>query len=52
MTRLHIQSLDCADEAAELRQTVSKLTGVREISFDYVRGLMIVDHDESVASAA
>lgn len=49
-SKLRVQGLDCADEAAELRQTVGSLAGVRELSFDYLRGVMIVDHDESVAS--
>ena len=51
-SKLRVQGLDCADEATELRQTVGKLTGVRELSFDYLRGLMIVDHDDSVVSTA
>lgn len=51
-SKLRVQGLDCADEAAELRQTVGSLAGVRELSFDYLRGLMIIDHDESVASTA
>eukprot|EP00456_Euglypha_rotunda_P073960 TRINITY_DN674_c1_g1_i5.p1 TRINITY_DN674_c1_g1~~TRINITY_DN674_c1_g1_i5.p1 ORF type:complete len:720 (+),score=167.59 TRINITY_DN674_c1_g1_i5:5104-7263(+) len=51
-SKLRVQGLDCADEAAELRQTVGSLAGVRELSFDYMRGVMIVDHDESVASLA
>ena len=51
-SKYRVHGLDCADEATELRQTVGKLTGVRELSFDYLRGLMIVDHDESVASTA
>ncbi len=49
-SKFRVQGLDCADEAAELRQTVGSLAGVRELSFDYLRGVMIVDHDESVAS--
>lgn len=51
-SKLQVQGLDCADEAAELRQTVGSLAGVRELSFDYLRGVMIVDHDEAVASLA
>ena len=50
ISKLRVQGLDCADEAAELRQMVGSLTGVRELSFDYLRGVMIVDHDESVVS--
>ncbi len=49
-SKLRVQGLNCADEAAELRQTIGKLPGVRELSFDDLRGLMFVDHDESVAS--
>ena len=49
-SKFRVQGLDCADEAAELRQTVGTLAGVRELAFDYLRGVMIVDHNESVAS--
>ena len=49
-SKLGVQGLDCADESAELRQMVGKLTDVRELSFAYLQGLMFVDHDESVAS--
>ncbi len=49
-SKFRVQGLDCADEAAELRQTVGALAGVRELAFDYLRGVMIVDHNESVAS--
>ncbi|MCX7410464.1 MAG: heavy metal translocating P-type ATPase [Planctomycetales bacterium] len=49
-SQFRVQGLDCADEATELRQTVGALAGVHELSFDYLRGVMIVDHDESVAS--
>ena len=51
-SKLRVQGLDGADEAAELRQTVGIRAGVRELSFDYLRDVMIVEHDESVASSA
>ena len=51
-SKFRVQGLDCADEATELHQTVGTLAGVRELSFDYLRGVMIVDHDESVASSS
>ncbi len=44
---LRVHGLDCADEAAELREALQSRPGVRELSFDLLRGLMIVDHDEA-----
>ena len=45
-----VHGLDCADEAAELREALQSRPGVRELSFDLLRGLMIVEHDESAIS--
>ena len=44
---LRVHGLDCADEATELREALQSRTGVRELSFDLLRGLMIVEHDEA-----
>jgi Zn2+/Cd2+-exporting ATPase len=49
-TTLRVHGLDCADEAAELREALQSRVGVRELSFDVLRGLMIVEHDESAIS--
>ena len=51
-TTLRVHGLDCADEAAELRGALQSLVGVRELSFDLLRGLMIVEHDEATISHA
>ena len=51
MTTLRVHGLDCADEAAELREALQSRPGVRELSFDLLRGLMIVEHDEATKSA-
>ena len=37
-SRYQVQGLDCADEATVLRETVGKLPGVTELSFDVLRG--------------
>ncbi|MFM9962578.1 MAG: heavy metal translocating P-type ATPase [Planctomycetaceae bacterium] len=50
ISRYQVQGLDCAEEAAVLRDTVGKLPGVTELSFDVLRGLMIVDHDPAAVS--
>ena len=49
-TTLRVHGLDCADEATELREALQSRAGVRELSFDVLRGLMIVEHDESAIS--
>ena len=46
-TTLRVHGLDCADEATELREALQSRLGVRELSFDLLRGLMIVEHDEA-----
>ncbi len=46
-TALRIHGLDCADEAAELRAALQSRAGVSQLSFDVLRGLMFVEHDES-----
>ena len=46
-TVLRILGLDCADEAAELRAALQTRAGVSQLSFDVLRGLMFVEHDES-----
>ena len=46
-TTLRVHGLDCADEATELREALQSRPGVRELSFDLLRGLMIVEHDEA-----
>lgn len=52
ISKLRVQGLDCADEATELRQTVGALAGVHELSFDYLRSMMVVEHDESLVPVA
>jgi Cd2+/Zn2+-exporting ATPase len=47
---LHVLGLDCADEAAELRGVLQSRPGVHELSFDLLRGLMIVEHDAAIVS--
>lgn len=47
---LRIHGLDCADEAIPLREALQSRPGVRELSFDLLRGLMIVEHDEATIS--
>ncbi len=51
-TVLRIHGLDCADEAAELRSALQSRTGVSQLSFDVLRGLMFVEHEESRISRA
>ncbi len=46
-TTLRIHGLDCADEAAELRAALQSRAGVTQLSFDVLRGVMFVEHDES-----
>jgi hypothetical protein len=46
-TALRIHGLDCADEAAKLRAAVQTRAEVSQLSFDVLRGLMFVEHDES-----
>ena len=46
-TTLRVHGLDCADEATPLRDALQSRAGVRELSFDLLRGLMIVEHDET-----
>ena len=46
-TTLRVHGLDCADEATPLRDVLQSRAGVRELSFDLLRGLMIVEHDET-----
>lgn len=48
LTTLRVHGLDCADEASELREALQSQAGVRELSFDLLRGLMVVEHDESI----
>ena len=49
-TTLRVHGLDCADEAAELRESLQSRAGVRELSFDLLCGLMVVEHDESAVT--
>lgn len=49
-SRYRVQGLDCAEEATALRGTVGKLPGVAELSFDVLRGVMIVEHDPAAVS--
>ena len=49
-SRFRVQGLDCAEEATALRGTVGKLPGVAELSFDVLRGMMVVEHDAATAS--
>lgn len=49
-TALRIHGLDCADEAAELRAALQSRAGVIQLSFDVLRGVMFVEHDESLIS--
>ncbi|MBC7816337.1 MAG: cadmium-translocating P-type ATPase, partial [Planctomycetaceae bacterium] len=51
-TVLRIHGLDCADEVAELRAALQSRAGVSQLSFDVLRGLMFVEHDESRISRA
>ena len=46
-TALRIHGLDCPDEAAELRAALQSRAGISQLSFDVLRGLMFVEHDES-----
>lgn len=46
-TALRIHGLDCADEATELRAALQSRVGVSELSFDLLRGVMFVEHEES-----
>lgn len=48
-SRFQVQGLDCAEEATALRNTVGKLPGVSELSFDVLRGMMIVEHEPAVS---
>ena len=49
-TTLRVRGLDCADEADPLRDALQSRAGVRELSFDLLRGLMIVEHDEAAVT--
>ena len=49
-SRFRVHGLDCADEVAVLREAVGKLPGVTDLSFDILRGLMIVDHEMAAVS--
>ena len=40
--RYHLAGLDCAEEIAALRQTVGKLAGVEELTFNLLDGVMSV----------
>src|SRR5690349_114901 len=51
MTTLRVHGLDCADEATPLREALQPRLGVRELSFDLLRGLMIVEHDEAIITS-
>ncbi|MBX9591817.1 MAG: cadmium-translocating P-type ATPase [Hyphomonadaceae bacterium] len=46
-----IQGLDCAEEVAALRAEVAPLPGVRGLSFDVLRGKMLVQADASALTA-
>ncbi len=48
-SRYRVQGLDCAEEATTLRNTVGKLPGVAELSFDVLRGMMIVEHEPAIS---
>ncbi len=50
-TTLRVHGLDCADEAIPLREALESQPGVRELSFDLLRGLMIVEHDEATITS-
>lgn len=52
ITTLRVYGLDCAEEASELRRALETRTGIRELSFDLLRGLMIVEHDEANITSA
>ena len=51
-SRFRVQGLDCSEEATALRGTVGKLPGVAELSFDVLRGMMVVEHDAATVSMA
>ena len=42
-----VQGLDCAEEVAILRAELSPLPGVRDLSFDVLRGKMLIETDDS-----
>ncbi len=48
VTAIRVHGLDCADEAAELRAALQTRAGVSQLSFDLLRGVMFVEHDESL----
>lgn len=45
---LQVEGLDCPEEANPLRDALQSRKGVREVSFDLLRGLMIVEHDDAI----
>jgi Cd2+/Zn2+-exporting ATPase len=47
---LQVHGLDCAEEVALLRQQLSPMPGVHELTFDILRGRMTVAFDASVTS--
>lgn len=51
-TTLRVHGLDCPEEAAELREALQTLAGIQELSFDLLRGLMIVVHDDAKVTSA
>lgn len=49
-TSFLVHGLDCADEVAVLRAALSKLPGIREITFEILNGRMFVTQSPEVAS--
>ena len=49
-TSFHVHGMDCADEVAVLRAALSKVPGIREITFELLNGRMFVTHSPEAAS--
>ncbi len=45
-SKIRVHGLDCAEEVSGLRRALQPRAGVSELSFDLLRGIMTVDHDE------
>jgi copper chaperone CopZ len=49
-TTLRLEGLDCADCAAKIENKVKKLSGVNNVSVNFVTSKMVIDHNEQDAA--
>ncbi|MBC8353869.1 MAG: heavy metal translocating P-type ATPase [Planctomycetes bacterium] len=47
---LQVAELDCADEAAQLREQLRSKPGIEDLNFDLINGRMLVSYDDATSS--